>query len=158
MYLMNVGSGKEHGNMKWEGMVGRERTELSGKTFALDHGDLSSSSYFLGSLIIVVWLYFIFKKSFHIRRTISVIFISVLLQVFSRLAWAIREELASSRKPPNLLCKYSSAMLWTRPISQLNVLFVSFFLCRENFQFTIQYKFIPRWSMMPIVSKSVRLP
>lgn len=54
MYLMNVGSGKEHNNLKWEGMVGRERTELSGKMFALDHGDLLTSSYFLGSLIIGV--------------------------------------------------------------------------------------------------------
>ena len=48
--------------------------------FALKHGDLLTSSNFLGSLIIGNLLYFIFKKLFHSRPTI-----------FSRLTWAIRE-------------------------------------------------------------------
>ena len=63
--------------------------------FALDHGDLWTSSYFLRSLIIGVLLYLIFKKSFHTRRAISVI--SAFPQVFSKLAWAILHSLSNLR-------------------------------------------------------------
>ena len=52
--------------MTWEGMVGRGKTESTGSVCvgSWSHGDLVTSSYFLGSLIIGILLIFFSKNRF----------------------------------------------------------------------------------------------